>query len=92
MSMAPPILPTNTTEIQHSPFAKKLNKKLVFNVYNTNTGRPANSTVGKDKSLDETYSAERMFENYFFPSVVSHRLQKTIKYNIKSIKRQFTEK
>ena len=92
MSMAPPILPTNTTEIQDLPLAKKVNENLDFNVYNTNTSRPANSTVGKNKSLDETYSAERMFENYFFPSVVSHRLQKTIKYNIKSIKRQFTEK
>lgn len=45
MSMAPPILPTNTTEIQDLPLAEKVNENLDFNVYNTNTSRPANSTV-----------------------------------------------
>ena len=69
----------NTTKIEDRLFAKnRVNKKLVFNVYNSNTDRPVNSAVDNNKSLSKTNSVERRSENYDFPSVVALRLQKNI--------------
>ena len=69
----------NTTKIEDRLFAKnRVNKKLVFNVYNSNTDRPVNSAVDNNKSLSKINSVERRSENYDFPSVVALRLQKNI--------------
>ena len=69
----------NTTKIEDRLFAKnRVNKKLVFNVYNSNTDRPVNSAVDNNKSLSKTNSVERRSENYAFPSGVALRLQKNI--------------
>ena len=69
----------NTTKTEDPLFAKnRVNKKLVFNVYNSNTNRPVNSAVDNNKSLSKTNSVERRSENYAFPSGVALRLQKNI--------------
>ena len=48
---------------------------MIFNVNNSNTDRPANSTVDNNKSLSWINSVERKAEIYSFPLAVPHRLQ-----------------
>ena len=79
----------NTTEIEDPLLVKRVNKDLVFDVYNSNTDRPANSTL---ISLSSTNSVERRWENYAFATVVAHRLHtRPRKYN-RSLNCELTEK
>ena len=79
----------NTTEMEDPLLVKRVNKDLVFDVYNSNTDRPANSTL---ISLSSTNSVERRWENYTFATVVAHRLHtRPRKYN-RSLKCELTEK
>lgn len=84
----------NTTKTEDPLFAKnRVNKKLVFNVYNSNTNRPVNSAVDNNKSLSKTNSVERRSENYAFPSGVALRLQKnmtTIHLNLISLRNKIS--
>ena len=70
----------NKTEKEESTITKRVNKNLVFNVNNSNTDRPVNSTVDNIKSLSRNNSAEKRAENDIFPSVTGHRLQ-----NVKNV-------
>ena len=64
----------NKTEKEESALAKRVNKNLVFDVNNCNTGRPVNSTVDSIKSLSRNKSAEERTENDVFLSVTAHWL------------------
>ena len=82
----------NTTEMEDPLLIKRVNKNLVFDVYNSNTDRPANSIVDNIKSLSSTNSVERRWENYAFATVVAHRLHtRPRKYN-RSLNCELTEK
>ena len=45
---------------------KKVNKNLVFNVYNSNTDRPENSTFDSNNTLNKLNSLVWRTENYAF--------------------------
>ena len=66
--------------------AEKVNKNVAFNVYNSNTDRPTNSTVDNNKSLSKINYFERKSEDYAFPSIVSHRLQNPKDLTVGSLK------
>ena len=60
MRMAPPLLSTrneicmdaqNTTEMEDPQSAKRVNKNLVLNAYNSNSDKHANSTFDHIESL-----------------------------------------
>ena len=79
----------NTTEMEDPLLVKRVNKDLVFDVYNSNTDRPANSTL---ISLSSTNSVERRWENYTFATVVAHRLHTRPRKYKRSLKCELTEK
>ena len=67
----------NNTEKEESAIAKRVNKKLVFNVNSYNTDGPVNPTVDNNMSLSRNNSAEKKARTDVFPSVTAHRLQNT---------------